>query len=269
MPELPEIYWRARECDEALRGRTIVGAHLVQPKCLNLSPIEFANQIVGQRIQGASYRGKWIVLPLDTHSWLLNLGMGGELLLHAPGEPLPEKLQASFDLDDGARLSLHFWWFGYIHLAATPEAHPMVGALGADPLSPDFTPEALRQIISGRRTRTKSLLLDQSVIAGIGNFYAHDVLYRARLHPLRPANTLGQNEIEALWRGIRETMQMAIDLGGAKFESNLYGQGGRLGAEQLLIGYKEGQPCPSCGATIIKIQTGSTTGFICPSCQVL
>ncbi len=269
MPELPEIVWRARECDAALRGRIITGASLLQPKCLNLSPDEFAQQIVGQRIQEAIYRGKWIVLRLDTLYWLLNLGMGGELLLHAPGAPLPDKLQASFDLDNGARLSLHFWWFGYIHLAPTPAEHPMVGALGADPLSPDFTPEALRQIIAGRRTRIKSLLLDQSVIAGIGNFYAHDVLYRARLHPLRPANTLSDDEIEALWRGIRETLQVSINLGGAKFEQNLYGQGGRFDAIQLLIGYKEGQPCPACGTTIAKIPTGSTAGFICPSCQTL
>jgi formamidopyrimidine-DNA glycosylase len=197
--------------------------------------------------------------------------MGGEILLHAPSEPLPDKIQAAFSLDDGARLSFHFWWFGYIHLMPNDRLaeHKMTAELGVDPLAPAFTIEALAALLNGRRTRVKSLLLDQKVIAGIGNMYAHDVLFRARLHPDRTANTLSPDEIEALWLGIHDTLQMAVDLGGAAHEQGLHGNRGSFGMEHLLVGYKEGQPCPFCGTTIVKIRTGSTQGFICPQCQAL
>jgi formamidopyrimidine-DNA glycosylase len=195
-----------------------------------------------------------------------HLGMA-RIAASAPGGAMPDKIQASFDLDNGRDFRYTFGVRLY-PLGAHDRPNTTWWCARRRFLY-RVSPGALRQIIAGRRTRIKSLLLDQSVIAGIGNFYAHDVLYRARLHPLRPANTLGDSEIEALWRGIRETLQVSINLGGAKFEQNLYGQGGRFDAVQLLIGYKEGQPCPACGATIAKIQTGSTAGFICPSCQTL
>lgn len=269
MPELPEIVHRAREIDAALTGRTVTGADIRQPKCLNLPVGEFVHGLVGETIRGARHGGKWIIVSLDGHTLFLNLGMGGEVLLHAPGEPLPDKVQAVFDLDDGSRLSIHFSWFGYIHLMPNDRLteHKMTAELGTDPLAPDFTVEALATLLNGRRARIKSLILDQKVIAGIGNMYAHDVLFRARLHPDRPANALSPAEVEALWRGIRDTLRTAVGLGGSDHERGLRGTCGAFGMEHLLVGYKEGQPCPACGAKIARIRTGSTQGFICPRCQ--
>jgi formamidopyrimidine-DNA glycosylase len=99
--------------------------------------------------------------------------------------------------------------------------------------------------------------------------YAHDILFRARVHPLRPANSLSEQEVGVLWQAMRDEMQEAIALGGARWEKDLYGHEGRFDLANLLVGYKEGQPCPVCGTAIAKIKTGSTTGFICPSCQAL
>ena len=271
MPELPEIVHRAREIDAVLTGRRVTAVDILQPKCLNVPVDAFAAGVVGETIRGARHSGKWIIVTLDGHTLLLSLGMGGEVLLHPPGEPLPDKVQAVFDLDDASRLSIHFWWFGYIHLMANNRLteHKMTAELGADPLAPAFTVETLASLLTGRRTRIKSLILDQKVIAGIGNMYAHDVLYRARLHPDRPANSLSRAEVESLWRGIRDTLQTAVDLGGSDHEQGLDGRCGKFGMAHLLVGYKEGLPCPSCGSAIAKIRTGSTQGFICPRCQTI
>ena len=269
MPELPEIVHRAREIDAALAGRTVTDVTVAQPKCLNMSVEAFRHGMLGETIRGARHSGKWVIVPLTRHTLFLSLGMGGEVLLHAPGEPLPARIQAAFSLDDGSRLSFHFWWFGHIHLMPNERLaeHRMTAELGADPLAPGFTVDALASLLDGRRTRVKSLLLDQRVIAGIGNMYAHDILFRARLHPDRAVNSLSPAEVEALWRGIRETLQSAVDLGGTAWEQGLHGDRGAFGMEHLLVGYKEGQPCPSCGTTIVKVRTGSTHGFICPRCQ--
>lgn len=271
MPELPEILLRSREVNEALRGRTFARADVVQPKILNLPAEEFCQRLPGQTLVGAEPRGKWICCRLSEDCLLINLGMGGELLLHEPDEPLPEKVQAVLHLADGGRLSLHFAWFGYLHLV-TPAGlaeHPMAGRIGVDPLSPAFSEEAFRALLAGRRTRIKNILLDQSQIAGIGNMYAHDILFRACVHPLRQASDLSAAEVTALWRAIREALGEAVALGGFRYEVGLHGQGGTLDMAWMQVGYREGQPCPRCGAAIAKIKTGSTASFICPTCQPL
>ena len=269
MPELPEILLRASEIDKELTNKVVTTVNLFQPNCLNISPEEFKGRIVGQRIEEASYRGKWIIVRLTHHYLLLHLGMGGEILYHAPGECLPEKLQASFGFADGSWLSLHFWWFGHIHLVPLEDLnrHEMTARLGMDPLCDDFTPVALRDLVVDSRMRIKSLLLDQKRIAGIGNMYSHDILFRAGIHPTRTAKSLSEQECHALWQAIRDTLVKAIEVGGTHWEQNLYGQRGSFDVSCLLVGYKEGQPCPVCGTAIAKINVGNTTSFICPSCQ--
>jgi formamidopyrimidine-DNA glycosylase len=271
MPELPEIVLRAREVERELRGRTILSAQLMQPKCLNLPAEEFAAQLQGERFGAATHRGKWIVANLERHHLLINLGMGGDLLLHEPDEALPEKkLQAVWELEGGARLSFRFWWFGNIHLVPRGElaTHPQVGKIGPDPLAADFTVERLAALL-GKRKSVKTILLDQTQIGGVGNMYAHDILFRARLHPERKANTLSPAEVSGLWQALRDELRMALDLGGSRWELGLRGQGGQFDTTHFLVGYREGKPCPTCGTAVAKIKTGSTAGFICPECQPL
>ena len=143
----------------------------------------------------------------------------------------------------------------------------MTAKLGPNAL--DVTADNLRTLFKGRRGRIKSFLLDQSKIAGIGNFYVHDILFMARLHPLRTINTLSDAEIDALADAIHDGLQPSLDKGGAFYEIDLYGQNGTFTMDDVVIGYKEDQPCPVCGTPIEKIKTGSTSSFICPQCQPL
>ncbi|UCE10766.1 MAG: Fpg/Nei family DNA glycosylase, partial [Candidatus Thorarchaeota archaeon] len=121
----------------------------------------------------------------------------------------------------------------------------------------------------GRRGRIKSFLLDQKNLAGIGNVYIQDILFEARLHPDRKIPTLSEKELEGLYHAIGDVLNRSIRLGGLAYEKDFYGLNGRFGADEFLVGYKTGSPCPECGAEIVKIKTGSTSSYICPECQSL
>jgi formamidopyrimidine-DNA glycosylase len=266
MPELPEITVRAREMQEALVGKTISGIEVLQPKCLNVPPDAFADALTGATLRGVSNRGKWLFVE-TTKGWLLlNLGMGGEILL-VTRDTLPEKHRLVFDFDDGTCLSLNFWWFGYAHCVPEKEldSHSMTAKLGPNAL--DVTLGELRAMLRGRRGGIKSFLLNQSNVAGIGNAYVHDILFLARLHPLRSIASLTDDEVAGLAAGIRDGLQPSIDKGGAFYEPGLHGQKGGFTMNDILVGYRAGKPCPECGTPIEKIKTGSTSSFICPACQ--
>ena len=266
MPELPEIMSRAREMKKALVGKTIADVEVLQPKCLNVTVEAFRKGLIGARLLDVSCRGKWLFVE-TTQGWLLiNLGMGGEIVLARRGA-LPKKRRLIVDFDDGTCLTLNFWWFGYAHYAPHDKLgkHTMTAKLGPNALG--ITARELSTIVKGRRGAIKSLLLDQTRIAGIGNAYIHDILFMARLHPLRKIHTLNEHEIEALAKAIEKGLRPSTKKGGAFYEVNLYGKPGRFKAGDILIGYKEGKNCPACGTRIEKIKTGSTSTFICPSCQ--
>jgi len=266
MPELPEIACRAREMNEALRGRIIRGIAVTQPKCLNVPVAAFERGLSGAKLGRVSHRGKWLFLETSRGHLLLNLGMGGEILL-VPSKRLPEKWRVRFDLDGGQSLAVNFWWFGYAHYVPPGELseHTMSACLGPNAL--DVSLAELRELLSGRRGAVKSFLLDQSRLAGIGNAYIHDILFRARLHPLEAISRLSPEAVRRLHGAIRTELQRSIDKGGAFYEMDLHGRPGRFLGTDLLVGYREGKPCPACGTAIAKIKTGSTASYLCPKCQ--
>lgn len=268
MPELPEITLLARQMQAELAGKTIDGVEVSQPKCLNVPPEVFAQALTGARILGVTSRGKWLFVEMDRGWLLLNLGMGGEILL-VSRSTLPEKHRLVLDFTDSTGLSVNFWWFGYAHYVRPGELghHGMTAGIGPNALG--LTPDDLRAILRGKRGRVKALLLDQGVMAGIGNAYVHDILFLARLHPLRTAASLTPAEVDVLAGAIRAGLQPSIDKGGAFYEVDLHGEHGGFTMDDILVGYKEGKPCPNCGAAIEKIKTGSTSSFICPRCQPL
>ncbi len=266
MPELPEIAVLANQMKAELIGKTIRSIEVVQPKSLNVPLEEFVQALKGAEVRDVTYRGKWIFVETNTGWLLLNLGMGGEILL-VDRDNLPKKRRLVFDFDDATALSVNFWWFGYAHWTDDLARHKMTARLGPNAL--DLSASDLRGMFQGRRGRVKSFLMDQSKVAGIGNVYIQDILFRARLHPLRTVNTLSDAEIDALAEAIRESLQQSIDLGGSAWERDLYGKKGRFGEEQLLVGYREGKPCPACDTPIEKIRAGSTSSYICPQCQPL
>jgi formamidopyrimidine-DNA glycosylase len=268
MPELPEITVLAHQMKEELVGKIFAGSDVLQPKCLNVSPEAFADGLNGARIVDVSQRGKWIFVETSQGWLLLNLGMGGEILL-VTRDSLPEKYRLVLDLYDGSCLAINHWWFGQVHFMPLGELgeHKMTAKLGPNAL--DVTLDQFRELLRGRRGGVKSFLLNQSRIAGIGNVTIQDPLFKARIHPLRPINSLSDDEIESLWRALRETLQESIDQGGSAWEQDLYGKKGRWDESFFLVAYREGQPCPACGTTVEKIKTGSTSGFICAQCQPL
>ena len=270
MPELPEIHHLAYQMRRVLRGRQIVKVEVRQPKCLNVSRRVFAGLLCGRTIDRITSRGKWIFTHLDPGAtFLLSLGMGGDLLLHKPGAPRPERYQLKIDFADRSGLTIRFWWFGYAH--ALPDAelprHKMTSFLGLNPLDrAEFTYERFHALLENRRGSIKALLMDQSKVAGIGNVYIQDILFQSRLHPNRPIPKISEDERSALYQAIVTNLAGATRLGGLAFEKDLYNRGG--GFRDFLVGYREGKPCPECGTVIQKIRAGATASFICPRCQV-
>jgi formamidopyrimidine-DNA glycosylase len=264
MPELPEITILAHDMRMELVGRTVTSVEVLQPKCLNLPVEAFQTALSGAQIRNVLSHGKWLEVEMEQGWLLLNLGMGGEILLTDRAH-LPEKHRLVFDLKDGACLAVNFWWFGYAHFVSDLADHAMTSKLGPDFMS--LSLDGFRALLEGRRGGIKSFLLDQKRIAGIGNVYVQDPLFKAGVHPLRTINTLSEEEIAVLWRALRETLQESIDHGGSQWEQNLYGEQGGWDASFLLVAYREGQPCPACGTPVEKIKTGSTSTHICPRCQ--
>jgi formamidopyrimidine-DNA glycosylase len=252
--------------NQTLPGKRISAFEVKQPKCLNIPEDLFRSRITGAQIETVSYRGKWLLTQTSQGWILLNLGMGGEILL-TDRQNLPPKYRAIIDFWDGSALVINFWWFGYLHYAEMDALaqHEMTAKLGPNIL--DLSEEAFVERLVQQKGKIKAVLLDQSRFAGIGNAYIHDILFLAHLHPLRPVASLSSEETHQLYQAIRHGLFPALAKGGAFYETDLFGNKGRFLAEDILIGYREGQPCPQCQTPIIKIKTGSTSSFICPYCQ--
>jgi len=282
VPELPEILVWARQLGHELKGKTISAVETRQPKCLNVPPEDMTAFLTGRSVAGAYGRGKWIVVELapDGHL-LLNLGMGGDFHYDRPAAPsarsgssgnagAPRKYQFRLGFADDSSLSIRFWWFGYVHAApaGTLQDHEMTASLGPSPLDPGMTLERFRSMVAARpRRAVKSFILDQKIMAGIGNVYAQDSLWGAKLHPDRRLGSLSEVEVEALWTSIRDVLGRSVAKGGLAYERDFFGRPGGFGSDDFAVGYKEGQPCPRCGAAVVKTKTGPTSTYICPNCQ--
>jgi len=270
VPELPEITVIAKEVDKELRGKQVAKVESKQPKNLNMSPDEFARKIKGKTVANAQARGKWVFVKLEPGYYLLiNLGMNGDLLYFSPKQAPPQKYHFKLEFTDKTGFTAGFQWFGYIHLVAEKDLdkHKLTGKLGTTPTDKNFTLARFKQLLANKKTGVKNFLLDQKNVAGIGNVYIQDTLFRARLHPNRKVNTLTEKEVENLYYAMKDTLNHAIRLGGLVYEKDFYGKHGRFTANSFQVGYKTGKPCPTCKTPIQKIRTGTTATYICPKCQ--
>jgi len=266
MPEIPEIASRASEMNRVLPGKNILQIEAKQPKCLNIPLDEMNKHLDGAQIQSVVHHGKWLKL-LTTAGWILiNMGMGGEILL-ADRDHLPDKHRVIVDFSDSTCLVVNFWWFGYFHFIEVDKLHEhaLTAKLGPNVL--DLSETEFVELIRNQKGKLKAVLLDQSKMAGIGNAYIHDILFLAKLHPLRPIASLSDNDLHNLYKGVHGGLEPALAKRGAFYEVDLFGNKGDFQMEDILVGYREGQPCPVCGTAIIKIKTGGTSSFICPTCQ--
>jgi len=272
MPELPEITVISRQMNKEIRGKRIQDIEAKQPKNLNISVAQFVKTAKSKVVTNVSSKGKWIFIKLDpAYYMLINRGMNADLLYFTPNQKLPPKYQFKLTFADKTGFTIHFQWFGYIHLIPEKDLtkHKLTGRLGISPTDAKFTREHFKKLLANRKARIKNFLLNQKNVAGIGNVYIQDILFKAKLHPNRKISTLSEKEITNLYNAIQTTLNHSIQLGGLAYEKDFYGQKGKLTINEFLVGYKTGKPCPACKTSIIKIKTGSTSSYICPKCQPL
>jgi formamidopyrimidine-DNA glycosylase len=273
MPELPEVETVARGLRTSLVGRTIVGVEVRWPRSVvPPDPAAFAHRLTDQTVTGVGRRGKWVVVALNGGDTLLvHLRMSGRLVLESEACLEDRHLRVLLFLDGGQRL--HFSdqrKFGRLVLTADPQE--VLGDLGPEPLGDDLTPERLGEMLARRRGRIKPLLLNQRFLAGLGNIYVDEALWRAGVHPLRQADTLNPAEVRRLHRAIRSVLQAAIASGGTTLPDRTYQQAdGRAGefAGRLAVYGRAGRPCSRCGATVERIRVGQRGTHFCPHCQTL
>jgi formamidopyrimidine-DNA glycosylase len=271
MPELPEVETVCRKLDPELAGRRIERLEVLDARwCRPAPPAELEGAVSGRTIEGLGRRGKYLLLALDgAQTLVMHLRMTGNLVI-PNGSTEGRHLRARFRLDDGREL----WFtdprrFGEAFLIDDADLGARFARLGVEPLSPEFTPAALGEIAAGRTAPLKSFLLDQSGIAGVGNIYADEALFRARLHPLSPAGSMRPEHLEALREAVVAALEAGIDGGGASIDDYRDGRGERgTMQDEFLVHTREGKPCPSCGAPIARIVVAGRSTYYCPSCQV-
>jgi formamidopyrimidine-DNA glycosylase len=270
MPELPEVETVARGLHPELSGRTIIGAVAHWPRTIAHPLLEvFLERIAGRSVEAVGRRGKYVVIHLDQGHLLIHLKMSGRLQVKPFDDPLDKHTHTIFDLDDGRQLRFHdVRKFGRVYLVDTPEQ--VTSKLGPEPLDDALTLDAFRELLVPRSGRLKSLLLNQEFLAGLGNIYADEALFVARLHPLRKADTLTPDEEEALYEAIRLVLAQAIAGRGTTLADQGYRDAsGQAGAfqEQIAVYGRTGAPCVSCGLPIERIVVGGRSSHFCPLCQ--
>ena len=269
MPELPEVETIVNQLRPCLRGRQIEAVWVGWERIVDRPPAEeFRRRLQGQTFVAAERRGKFLLFPLRSGDTLLvHLRMTGRLLLQPCDVELDQHTHAVLTLDDGQRL--HYRdprKFGRLYLVDDPQE--VVGRLGPEPLAADFDATALAAQLADQRARIKSLLLDQRVLAGLGNIYADEALFRAAIHPLRLGQSLAAEEIARLYAAVRAVLSEAIAAQGSTLRDyrSASGQSGRF-QEQLQVFRRQGESCPRCGTVLERIRVGGRSTHFCPRCQ--
>ena len=270
MAELPEIAKLTGQMKDTLCGKTIERIVLLQEKCANIPTDEFQKRIEGAKVVNVRNKGKWIITSLGNgENILLSLGMGADILFFENEKNLPEKYQVMLLFKDGSGYTARFWWFGKYLLASDGEmaTEANTSSIAIDPFDEGFTLTYFTSLLKGKKTQVKAFLMNQKNVGGIGNMYMHDILFKARLHPQKKISDMSADDIKLLYDSLNEVLSLSAEKGTFAFESDFFGQKGGYTMDYFLIGYKEDQPCPVCGESIVSIKTGSTSTFICPACQ--
>jgi formamidopyrimidine-DNA glycosylase len=306
MPELPEVEYTARQLRASVVGAEIRLAEIFWERTIShLDPIDFRAQIVGCRIEGVRRRGKYLLLDLSDELLIsIHRRMTGNFLLLPAGWEIDTSLREQdlqswntrgptffnahpdnsrsydhewrycrvcFNLQDGRRLLFTDpRKFGRIELWPRAQEKEALRGLGPEPLAETFTVQGLAQSLTQRKTILKQALLDQQVIAGVGNIYADEALFYARLHPLRRADSLTFSEVQKLHEGIITVLTRAIEHGGTSFNDyrDLWGEAGD-NYNHVQVYHQTGKPCIRCGTLIERIFVAQRSTHYCPSCQLL
>jgi formamidopyrimidine-DNA glycosylase len=274
MPELPEVETYVRELEPELTGRSITAAQVFWPRTI-AEPLaeEFPARIAGLGFEHFDRRGKYMLLGMSDGSTLIvHLRMTGKLLILPSESERNSHTHVVMELDNGS--ALHYndpRKFGRIWLV--PDRAPVLAKLGPEPLSDNFTVESLAARLARRNAPIKSLLLDQSVVAGVGNIYADEALFRAGIHPMRRGSSLTPDEVVRLRAAIRDVLQAGIRRRGSTLGDstlqNYLRPGGMPGdfQNEFYVFHRTGQPCLVCGTPIVRIVIGQRSTHFCPHCQ--
>ncbi|GGK51288.1 formamidopyrimidine-DNA glycosylase [Planomonospora parontospora subsp. parontospora] len=280
MPELPEVEVVRRGLERWVAGRTVARAEVLHPRAVRRhvpGAEEFAARLAGRTIGSAERRGKYLWLPLDgSDAILAHLGMSGQLLVVEPDAAPERHLRIRLGFADGGP-ELRFVdqrTFGHVLVAPMTLRLPRwvpepIAHIAADPFEAEFDDELFTIGLRRRRTEVKRALLDQSLISGVGNIYADEALWRARLHGTRPADTLTRPKIAELLAAAREVMSEALAEGGTSFDSlyvNVNGESGYFERSLAVYG-RRGLPCRRCGAPIVRESFMNRSSYSCPRCQ--
>lgn len=282
MPELPEVETVRRGLQPAMEGATIERAQVNRPDLRWPFPERMAERLTGAKVTQLRRRSKYILADLDTNeSLLIHLGMSGRMTVSgdplgqfAHDHPQAEKHDhVVFDMHNGARVTFNDpRRFGAMDLlpSDTTETHPLIAKLGPEPLGNDFHESYLAERLAGKNTPIKSALLDQRIVAGLGNIYVCEALYRAGIAPKRKAGAISQARAHSLVPIIRQVLQEAIEAGGSSLRDFRQADG-ELGYFQHSFDVygREGEPCktPDCTSKISRITQSGRSSFYCPQCQ--
>ncbi len=271
MPELPEVETIRRQLAPHLEGRTIVSAEILDPRWTRpMAPEPVEAALRGARIEEVGRAGKYLVWRLSDDRYLLiHLRMTGSLLFDPPSEPPHTRVR--FELDAGHRLVYvdpRRFGTGHLLFGAVARDAYLSARLGVEPFTPEFTAEHLRRIARGRKAPVKAFVLDQRRIAGVGNIYADEALFRAGIHPLRAAGRLTAAQWTQLRDGIEDALSAGIEAKGASIDDFRHVDGARGSfQDRFLIHRREGEPCPRCGQAVRKIVVGGRGTYVCEHCQ--
>ena len=267
MPELPEVETIKNELAPHVINHTITGVSLLDEKIVRQPSVEeFGSRIIGQTITGLGRRGKYLLFSLTGGPMLVvHLKMTGSLWLNPPDR----FTRAVIHLDGGVKIYFRDpRKFGAMWLVENKDS--VAGKLGPEPLEAGFTARKLAEILSGRTAPVKALLCDQNLIAGIGNMYADEALFLAKIHPMRAGGSLTRAEIGRLYRAIKEVLRAAIGDKGASV-STYFRPDGQIGTAhfQFRVAHRRGESCPVCGTPLKRITVRNRGTYLCPNCQKL
>jgi len=271
MPELPEVETIKNELEPHIVGRCVKRITLPWEGIVEQpSAKEFCSRIMGQRLTGVARRGKYLIFTLSSgEALIVHLRMTGALLLK-PASAEPDKYtRATLHLDEGKQLHFNdMRKLGTMWLVE--DINSVVGKLGSEPLEADFTSETLLKLLNNRKVPIKALLLDQQLIAGVGNMYADEALFAAGIHPLRLGKSLSQEEVKQLHQAIQQVLQAAIGNKGASINTYLRPDGSPGTAHShFRVAHRKNELCPICVTPIERIAIRNRGSYYCPRCQVI
>jgi formamidopyrimidine-DNA glycosylase len=271
VPELPEVETIRRQIEPELAGRRIESMEVFDERLTRpVPPRKVERAVTGRRIGAVGRRGKYLMVRLEGGRWLvMHLRMTGNIVLREPRSDV-RFLRAVIRLEGGATLLFtDARRFGTAVVLEDAEVEAYMDArAGVEPLSERLTAERICELAAGRRAPLKSFLMVQDGIAGIGNIYADEALWRARLHPLSPAGSMRLEHCERLREGIVGALEAGLDNGGASIDDyrDALGAEGTM-QDEFLVHNREGQPCPRCGTEVRRIVLGGRSTYFCPGCQ--